>query len=380
MKLWLRLTFAAAGLIGIWIGIATAQGRGTTPPAPTTGKKAGEYFKNVTTTTLKDLSVDDFLASMGVMSAALGYDCADCHPGAGTDSVDFVTDSNPDKKTARRMLEMLTSINKTYFAGAQFVTCWTCHHQQENPATSIALDRLYSPPTVEDSDIVRPGPGKLTATAILDKYIQAIGGAQRLAGLTSFIATGKSIGYESLGGEGDITIYGKAPNQRSTVMTFKETNRPPSIWTFNGTTGWIKIPRGFLDEIELVGEELDGQRFEAQLAFPGQIKTILTNWRTGADRVIDDKNYFVVQGSGPRGYLVTLYFDQETGLLRRMVRYGPSPVGRVSVQMDYTDYRDVGGIKFPFEYQFLWLDGRFTAKLNEIKTNVPIDAAVFARP
>jgi hypothetical protein len=76
----------------------------------------------------------------------------------------------------------------------------------------------------------------------------------------------------------------------------------------------------------------------------------------------------------------TLYFDPDTGLLRRLVRYGPSPVGRVIVQIDYTDYRDVNGIKFPFEYKFSWLDGRYTAKLTDIKTNVAIDAAKFGKP
>ena len=49
-------------------------------------------------------------------------------------------------------------------------------------------------------------------------------------------------------------------------------------------------------------------------------------------------------------------------------------------QIDYADYRDVGGIKFPFEYKFLWLDGRFTAKITDVKTNVAIDAALFGKP
>jgi hypothetical protein len=55
-------------------------------------------------------------------------------------------------------------------------------------------------------------------------------------------------------------------------------------------------------------------------------------------------------------------------------------VGRVPTQIDYLDYRDVGGIKFPFEYQFSWLDGRYTAKIKDVKTNVAIDAARFGRP
>ena len=74
-----------------------------------------------------------------------------------------------------------------------------------------------------------------------------------------------------------------------------------------------------------------------------------------------------------------MYFDQKTGLLSRLVRYGPSPIGRMPTQIDYLDYRDVGGIKFPFEIKFLWLDGRYTAKLSKIETNVAIDAAKFGR-
>jgi len=106
----------------------------------------------------------------------------------------------------------------------------------------------------------------------------------------------------------------------------------------------------------------------------------LNNWRVGLKRSIADKDYLVVQGNGARGLLATFYFDPETYLLRRLVRYAPSPVGRVPIQIDYLDYRDVGGIKFPFEYQFSWLDGRYSAKIKEIKTNVAIDAAQFGRP
>ena len=114
--------------------------------------------------------------------------------------------------------------------------------------------------------------------------------------------------------------------------------------------------------------------------FSSKIKQALTNWRLGQRRTIGDRDYIVLQGSGARGLLATLYFDPQSGLLTRLVRYGPSPVGRVPTQIDYSDYRDVGGIKFPFELKFSWLDGRYTAKLKEIKTNVAIDPARFAKP
>ena len=88
----------------------------------------------------------------------------------------------------------------------------------------------------------------------------------------------------------------------------------------------------------------------------------------------------VVQGTGPRGLVVSLYFDRETGLLLRELRYGSSPIGRVPTQIDYADYREVNGIKFPFRITFAWLDGRDSIVLNEIRTNVAIDEAKFGRP
>jgi hypothetical protein len=282
---------------------------------------------------------------------------------------------------ARRMVDMVATINRTNFGGAQMVSCWTCHHGRDIPATSIMLDKLYEEPNNELDDVVLPDKDQPPADKILDRYIQALGGAQRLAGLTSYVATGASIGYANLGGNGEFTIYAKAPNKRTTLITFKEhPDRGESYWSVDGSIGWVKTPRALLRDYQLVGEELDGENFEALLAFPGQIKQALTNWRVGSRRSIGDRDYQVVQGSGSRGLLATLYFDPDTGLLARMVRYGSSPIGHVLTQTDYADYRNVNGIKFPFEYKFTWLDGRFAAKLTDVKVNVPIDDATFGKP
>jgi photosynthetic reaction center cytochrome c subunit len=62
------------------------------------------------------------------------------------------------------------------------------------------------------------------------------------------------------------------------------------------------------------------------------------------------------------------------------VRYGRTAIGRVPTQVDYSDYRDVGGIKMPFHLTFAWLDGRDAIQVSDIKTNVAIDEARFGRP
>jgi len=372
------VALSAVGLLGL--GLVDRAAAQANQAATAKVQKAGEVFKNVTTSTLKELPVDDFIASMGVISADLGLDCADCHPAAGSDKVDWVFDT-PRKKTARRMVEMVATINRTNFGGAQFVTCYTCHHGRLRPTTTISLDALYGPPNEEKDDIVAPGEGVPTADQILDKYIQALGGAQRLAGVKSFIATGTSLGYEGLGGGGQFQIFGQAPDRRTVQIVFKDhPERGDSTRTYNGSTGWVKSPRGLLGQYDLTGSELDGLRLEAQLAFPGQIKQVLTNLRSGNPDSVNGSDVDVVQGTGPRGVLATFYFDKKSGLLVRMVRYGRSPVGRVPVQYDYADYRDVGGVKFPFKYTFSWLDGKDAFQLTEVKTNVPIDAAKFGKP
>jgi photosynthetic reaction center cytochrome c subunit len=375
---WFRLNLAIAASACLWLSALAlaAHEQGVSPAA---GKKAGEAFKNVTTSTLKELNVDDFVASMGLISANLGLDCADCHPNAGTDKADFVIDT-PRKITTRRMVEMVAAINRTHFAGVQRVTCWSCHHGRITPATTVSLDAWYDAPNIELDDTVRQETGQPAADQVLDKFMQALGGAQRLAGMTSFVATGTALGYGELGGNAEFSLFAKAPNQRAILISYKDTERPSSSWTFDGRTGWIKTPRGLLGEYELIGSELDGARFEAQLAFPGQLKQALSSWRGAATRSIGDRDLIVVQGSGPRGFLATLYFDPKTSLLSRLVRYGPSPIGRMPTQIDYDDYREVGGIKFPFEYKFTWLDGRYTAKLNKVEVNVAIDATTFGRP
>ena len=381
MKLWSsRPIHAVAGMAVVGIALAGQAAAQTGQAAPVKSQTAGAVFKNVTTSTLKGTTVAEFLGSMGVMSAALGFDCADCHKGAGTDTVDWAYDTSK-KVTARRMVEMVDVINRTNFGGVQLVSCYTCHHGRDRPAGTIALDAMYGPPNEEKDDIVAPATEGPSADQILDKYVQALGGAQRLAGLTSFVVTGTSLGYEGIGGGGEFQLLAKAPDLRTTIIEFKDhPDRGNSIRTYNGHAGWIKAPRGLFAEYELTGLELDAAKLDAQLSFPGQIKKVLTNLHAGYPQSFGDRELQVVQGNGPRGVLATLYFDKQSGLLVRLVRYSRSPIGRVPVQVDYSDYRDVGGIKFPFQYTFSRLDGKDSFKVNDVKVNVPIDARRFDKP
>lgn len=382
---------AAAGVAVLGLNGSVARAQNANP------QLSEQVFKNIQV--LKGIPVDDFLETMGVMSAALQFDCSDCHVGAGTDTVDWAADT-PRKGTARRMVTMVANINKDNFGGRQMVTCWTCHRNRDRPLVTPTMDVIYGMPPFEPDDILVTVPGMPSPDSILDKFIQASGGAQRLASLTSFVGKGTSVGFGGFGGGGDVELVAKFPDKRATIILFKaETGRGDQIRTYDGRVGWVRTPLNVLGEFQLAGGDLDGARFDAQLSFPGQIKQILTNLKSGPSTSITDlpapasqsslqqdvtlgqsHSVDVVQGTGPRNLLVTLYFDRQTGLLLRELRYGNSPIGRVPTQIDFADYRDVNGIKLPFRITYAWLDGRDSIVLSDIKTNVTIDEAKFGRP
>ena len=389
-----RVTLAATGIaVAVLIGgLTAAQTAPQDKPL-----LSDQVFKNVQA--LKGIPVDEFLGTMGLMAAALQFDCSDCHVNAGTANVDWAADT-PRKIMARRMVNMVTTINQTNFGGRQLVTCWSCHRNRDKPLVTPILATIYGSPAIEPDDVVTQFPGLDSPESILDRYIQASGGAQRLAALTGISAKGIAVSFGGFGGDGAVEIVARAPDKRATIILFKAaTSRGDQIRTYDGRAGWVRTPLNVVGEFQLIGSDLDGARVDAQLSFPGQIKSILTNLKSGLPTTITDlpaptsqsslvqgsignQSHIVdvVQGTGPRGLLVTLYFDQQTGLLLRELRYGLSPIGRVPTQIDFADYRDVNGIKLPFRITYAWLDGRDAIVLSEIQTNVPVDEAKFGRP
>jgi len=163
----------------------------------------------------------------------------------------------------------------------------------------------------------------------------------------------------------------------------------------NGVNAWVAQPevQAPVPVVSLTGGDLDGAHLESQLYFPARIKQLVTNLRVGypikgtlsilpdtAGSGIDNRELTVMQGTTPAGNEVRFYFDSKTGLLVRMVRYTNLPVGFITTEMDYADYRDVSGIKMPFRVTKTWVDGRSVTTVKSIQLNTAIDASKFAKP
>jgi photosynthetic reaction center cytochrome c subunit len=336
-----------------------------------------QAFKNVRV--LKGIPVDQFMATMGFFSASLGETCTDCHSAESGGSWAKYADDNPRKETARRMIGMMNAINKTYFGGRREITCYSCHRGVERPDVTPSLADLYGPPQLKEPDELREPAARRGSSAdeTLDHYIQAAGGAERLAKFTSFTAQGTYQGYQDE--KYPVDVFVRSPDQISTVV---HTASGDSATTFDGHSGWIAGPATErpVPLIELSGGSLTGAKLDATLWFPAQLKQALMSWRAAGTATIDGRTVQMLQGSSDGRYPVNLYFDAKSGLLARMVRYSDSPVGLSPTQIDYADYRDVAGLELPFRIMVTWLDGKSATQFTEIRANAPIDAARFQRP
>ena len=369
--LWRRMTAVAACLLGV----ASANGQ-----APEQKPLMVEdVFKNVQV--LKGIPVNQFMQTMGFFSASLGLNCTYCHVAESLANWEKFAEDVPLKRTARRMILMVNAINKDNFQGRRVVTCYSCHHGGQRPKVIPSLAEQYSTPEEDPNEVeiagqAPPGP---TADQILDKFIQAVGGAQRLAGLASFVAKGTYEGFETFHMKVPYDVFAKAPAQRATVA---HTLQGDSVTTYDGRAGWVAAIDKPVPVMALVaGDDLDGAKLEADLAFPGRIKQALNQWRVGfPPAFIADREAQIVQGTSPGGSRIKLYFDKESGLLARVVRYTATPVGIVPTQTDYSDYREVAGVKMPYRTVVTWTDGQANIELSEVQANAPVDAAKFAKP
>lgn len=362
--------------------IPLARAQAARPGAEQKPLMAEDVFKNVQL--LKGISVKEFMDTMGFFSAATSLNCIDCHSAQeSNESLEGYAADTPLKQTARKMILLVNMINQTTFGGQRKVTCYTCHRATDRPKTIPSLLEQYGTPEDDPNEVeiasnaLGQPANQISADQILDKYMQAIGGAPQLAKLTSFVAKGTYEGYETASEKVPLEIFAKAANQLTTVV---HTQHGDSVSTYDGSHGWVAAADKLMQTLPLSGGDLEGAKIDAYLFFPAGIKQDF-KWRTGFPSVsVNDRPVQVIQevSGGETG--AKLYFDKDSGFLVRQVRYTDTPVGVIPTQIDYSDYREVTGVKMPFRWVVTWTDGRSTIEISELQPNVRIDAAKFATP
>jgi hypothetical protein len=348
-------------------------------PAADTPQMSETFFKDIRV--LKGIPVDEFIDTMGMFAAATSKDCTGCHsPQILDGKPEAFAIETPMIQKARFMVGMMNTINRNFFGNQKRVSCATCHTNTSVPQNvpNMAIqygDPLDNPNSLEF--IVASGSNPSQIDGVFAKYIDALGGAQRLNAVTSFTATGTYAGWDTGLSEVPVEIFAKAPEQYATVAHRTEGD---SVWTYDGQSAWeVSINAALPSAIPLTKGNLDGAKIEAIVALaPTRLRQAFARWQI-TKGLIDDMPVQILRGSNPGQQPVTFYFDN-AGLLVRLLRWNETLVGPVATQYDYSDYRDAAGVKRPFKWVKTSTRNQVTMVIKEIRPNAAIDAARFARP
>ena len=97
------------------------------------GGRGGFQLKNVQV--LKDVPPDQWQNVMQYVAASLGVQCNYCHVMG-----DNASDDKDTKKTARKMMQMVSDLNGQFFAGKPAVSCASCHNGHPKPSRTPHCD------------------------------------------------------------------------------------------------------------------------------------------------------------------------------------------------------------------------------------------------
>ena len=351
----------------LFLAACSARAQRPAGPSPEDSENPAEQvFKNIQV--LKGTPANQIVPSMQFIGNALGVECEFCHVRGAFDK-----DDKKPKQTARQMIQMQMAINRDNFKGEREVTCFSCHRGAHDPVgVPIISDAEPKRPEPEKTDAAAPA--LPTADEILNKYVQAVGGAAALEKITSRVEKGTvSFGAQQM----PVEVLAKAPNKRISLV---HTPNGDNITAFDGHAGWLGNP-GPRPPRDMSAAENEAIGFDATFYLPTELKKMFAQLRV---RPVADKisGHDVVQliGANPGKPPMRLFFDKESGLLLRSIRYADTPLGRNPTQVDYSDYRAQDGVKVPFQWTIARPLGRFTIQVSELQQNVPVDDKKFEKP
>ena len=334
------------------------------PPAQPDDKPAEQVYKNIQV--MKGMPASRLMPGMNRLTQFLGVDCAHSHvPDA------FDKDDKPAKQTARKMFEMVRTINATL--GANRVTCYTCHRGQPQPASMPPAPANTAPKSELSAPEIKPADLKANVDAILDQYVQALGGRAALERVMTRVKTGTLIAQGGM--KAPLEVYEKAPNKTGAIF-----RAPHGVnqMGFDGAIGWTKTPEVGLREE--TGEPLDLKKSEAEFYKELKLRDRYSKLTLLGLAQLDNREAYVIEAAPLREQPEKLYFDRQTGLLVRMdIIPGLGPE-KMQMQMYYEDYRAVDGVKMPFAIRRARPGFTWTYQFDEIKLNVPLDDSRFKKP
>jgi hypothetical protein len=226
----------------------------------------------------------------------------------------------------------------------------------------------------------------LLVDQLLDKYVEAVGGAEKYAAISTWYEkreiTGDLKDYIPAGraptpfkSHGVIEYFFKAPNLRITSVR-SDRNDFVAESGCDGKEFWAFSPGSGMQH----KKPKPGHEYTCQLGmnpFPMALRRDKAKLELQGQKEIQGRMTFVIRAEVPdRPGWNIYYLDSENYLLLRVdSRRGPMQTTTL-----YSDYRGVAGFKVPFHTERHADNTDHVTNLQDVQVNVPINPLVFRRP
>jgi len=237
-----------------------------------------------------------------------------------------------------------------------------------------------------------------TADEVINKYIVAAGGKEKLEAIKSLQYV-RTINLNSPMGEIKITMTNiKVEDKLSRTNTSSELFGN-AYTLFTDTSGWIMIPPNQFTGTEEVRQKLKPEEYKAmksEMACEGYFPELVNYTAKGYTAEYAGE----AKSSGKPSYKIklkknkderTYFIDKQTGLVNSMTVKGAAAVAmtglgamapgagggradKMELTLDFSDYKETSGIKFPGKLKIETPMGVIESNISFVTVNQPVDA------
>jgi len=230
-----------------------------------------------------------------------------------------------------------------------------------------------NPPNVSASASPTPNEEEVV-NKILDRFVEAAGGKEAIEGVKSYRMKGH-FEMRALDLRGKMEVWAKDPQKSLTIIEF------PGLIVrkgFDGETHWAQTPFG---SVTMAGpQEMSEVENDSEVYNASRIRNLYDRMKLDKKARLSGRDVYIVEGQPTKGPAEKLFFDVENGLLVRWDMARRQADRRVFVKVYLNDYRDIDGVKIPFNVRMAFELFDFSLIVDEMQHNVEINDAIFRRP
>ncbi len=221
---------------------------------------------------------------------------------------------------------------------------------------------------IEEADVEIPD--DMTGSRVIRNYIEAIGGEAAMKNIRDITIT---MNASVQGMVIEMVTQQKAPNKIRVVTSMGGNVMQEQL--FDGNRGMM---RGMQGTMELEGEMLD--QMKTQAAMNPELTYEERGYTLELDGVenVEGSPAYKVNITSPQGITVTEFYDVASGLKVQSVISQDTPMGPMTQTTDFSDYREVQGMKFPFLMRQQAGPQAFDLEVKSIEINQGLGDEVFS--